>query len=426
MCKVLNTYHLFIHMISNLFFIFFPTESKSNKGKVDVSEKLTATKSESSKIPATKSESSEIPSSNLPHTTTSLLKSQPSLLEKLRMATLSEKKENLCDNKSSNDNVADDKSTNQNSSLSCDNSDQEMSVGRLIRSSIKYHYDSDVDLVPAGKMLQNGNLKKVKQKRINEIDQMTNQIEEMKYEIDNSVDRRHYDGDMNVSSTDSQNFSFDEKYTTAYTSPDQSSFEVSRLSARTSLSPNVSLNEHYKTAPSTPEVFTKPTTESIEESASLSSHVHKDSNISKLLKPSSAADSQSRMEEMYRSMPKMTRIGESPKCPQGSLPYEKNVSTTTTELSPFSGESPKHLQSSPSFEKTVSPVRSELSPFGGTPSSLSQSLENQAVGKSNNSFSESPPSLSITSEKLKLTTNNIDRCKLLKEALKKKASYQAK
>jgi hypothetical protein len=44
----------------------------------------------------------------------------------------------------------------------------------------------------------------------------------IKNKIDNSVDRRHYYGDMNVSSTDSQNFSFDEKYTTAYTSPDQS------------------------------------------------------------------------------------------------------------------------------------------------------------------------------------------------------------
>jgi hypothetical protein len=82
------------------------------------------------------------------------------------------------------------------------------------------------------------------------------------------------------------------------------------------LSPNISLNEHYKTAPSMPEVFTRLTAESFEDSASLSSHVHKDSNMSKLLKPSPAADSQSRMEEMYRSMPKMTRIGESPKCPQ--------------------------------------------------------------------------------------------------------------
>jgi hypothetical protein len=44
------------------------------------------------------------------------------------MATLSEKKENLCDNKSSNDNVADNKAANQSPSLSCDNSNQEMSV----------------------------------------------------------------------------------------------------------------------------------------------------------------------------------------------------------------------------------------------------------------------------------------------------------
>lgn len=411
--------YIYIYLI---YFDFFSTESRSNKDKVDVSE------------------NSEIPSSNLPQTiaTKSENSEIPSLLEKLRMATLSEKKENLCDNKSSNDNVADDKAANQSPSLSCDNSNQEMSVGRLIRSSIKYNYDSDVDLVPAGKMLQNDNLKKVKQKRLSEIDQMTNQMEEMKNRIDNSVDRRHYDGDMNVSSTDSQNFSFDEKYTTAYTSQDHSLFEVSRFSARTSLSPNISLNEHYKTAPSTPEVFTRQTAESFEDSASLSSHVHKDSNMSKLLKPSPAADSQSRMEEMYRSMPKMTRIGESPKCPRSSLSYEKNVSPTTTELSPFSGESLKRLQSSPSFEKnispvtselspfeespkrpqsslpyekSVSPVKSELSPFGPTPSSLSQSLENKAVGKNNNSFTESPPSL---------TTNNINRCKLLKEALKYK------
>lgn len=151
-------------------------------------------------------------------------------------------------------------------------SEKYMSLGQLIRSKIKYSdSDSDLDLVPAGRMMTAGKLHKLRDKRRNQIDQMGNTIGQQKNngEFNNSFSpsssRMNTSLTSHAQSPHSQNVSFHENYVTAPSTPslNQSGLKTYYKSPSVSspFSPEV---ENFNTAPTTPAMANLTTSQQIQ------------------------------------------------------------------------------------------------------------------------------------------------------------------
>lgn len=403
-------------------------ESKSKKEVTRSAESVSKSKDKTNKIssgnisePAISSGNMSEPaksSGNMPEPAISstptgrqtLLKTPSSLLEKLRMAAMvDEQKVSWGHTKDNNVNTT--ASQKQfNNSKSVDNSDKEISIGRSIRSCIKYYdSDSDVQLVPAGKMLQVGKLNKPKQKQLTEIEQMSMKVEELSNymnEVNTSDNlspnnnRSSFSmGDSLTISPRSLNASFGEIYATAPTTPYQSDISFCE-SPSASRSQNTSLVENYQTAPTTPAI-----------------------NLSQILQSASP-----RKSSMNMPMPKSPEIMLSTEThsTENSF-FNKNSMSMCSQGSPSYESSQRSLTSSSesdcpslfSHQKT-----SSHSPLSSLKGNYSPEKGNNSSGVSKDDSSDSLKTSELsddTSSRLKSTTSNIERIRILRDAAKKKS-----
>lgn len=351
---------------------------------------------------------SESAISSTPTGRQTLLKTPSYLLEKLKMAAMADEQKVPCGHTDENDNTTANQKPYNSPKAAEDNSDKDISVGRSIRSCIKYYdSDSDVILVPAGKMLQYGKLNKPKQKKLTEIEQMSTKVEELSNymnevtNLDNlSPNKSGASFSMGDSLTGavsprSFNASLGENYATAPTTPYQSD-----ISESPSISQNTSLVENYQTAPTTPAI-----------------------NLSQILQSASPRKSSMNMPKMLKSPEIMlSKDTQSP----GNSYFNKNSMSVCSPSSPSYKSSQKTLTSSSesdcpslySHQKTSSPstllLKGNYSPNKGNNYS--------GVSKDDSSDSLNTSELSDdTSSRLKSTTSNIERIRILMDAAKKKS-----
>ncbi|CAG2241011.1 unnamed protein product [Mytilus edulis] len=350
---------------------------------------------------------SESAISSTPTGRQTLLKTPSYLLEKLKMAAMADERNVPCGDTDENDNTTANQKPYNSQKAAEDNSDKDISVGRSIRSCIKYYdSDSDVILVPAGKMLQYGKLNKPKQKKLTEIEQMSTKVEELSNymnevtTLDNlSPNKSGASFSMGDSLTGavsprSFNASFGENFATAPTTPYQSD-----ISESPSISQNTSLVENYQTAPTTPAI-----------------------NLSQILQSASPRKSSMNM-PMLKSPEIM--LSKDTQSPENSY-FNKNSMSVCSPSSPSYKSSQKTLTSSSesdcpslySHQKTSSPstllLKGNYSPNKGNNYS--------GVSKDDSSDSLNTSELSDdTSSRLKSTTSNIERIRILMDAAKKKS-----
>ncbi|VDI08224.1 exonuclease 3'-5' domain-containing protein 1 [Mytilus galloprovincialis] len=350
---------------------------------------------------------SESAISSTPTGRQTLLKTPSYLLEKLKMAAMADEQKVPCGHTDENDNTTANQKPYNSPKAAEDNSDKDISVGRSIRSCIKYYdSDSDVILVPAGKMLQYGKLNKPKQKKLTEIEQMSTKVEELSNymnevtTLDNlSPNKSGASFSMGDSLTGavsprSFNASFGENFATAPTTPYQSD-----ISESPSILQNTSLVENYQTAPTTPAI-----------------------NLSQILQSASPRKSSMNMPMLKSPEIMLSKDTQLP----GNSYFNKNSMSVCSPSSPSYKSSQKTLTSSSesdcpslySHQKTSSPstllLKGNYSPNKGNNYS--------GVSKDDSSDSLNTSELSDdTSSRLKSTTSNIERIRILMDAAKKKS-----
>ncbi|XP_063415496.1 uncharacterized protein LOC134697261 isoform X2 [Mytilus trossulus] len=334
-----------------------------------------------------------------------LLKTPSSLLEKLKMAAMADERKVPCGHTYENDNTTANQKPYNSPKAADDNSDKDISVGRSIRSCIKYYdSDSDVILVPAGKMLQYGKLNKPKQKKLTEIEQMSTKMEELSNymnEVNTSDNMSPNKSGSSFSMGDSLrgavsprsfNASFGENYATAPTSPYQSDISES-------ISQNTSLVDNYQTAPTTPAI-----------------------NLSQIVQSASP-----RKSSMNMPMPKSPEIilSKNTQSTENSY-FNKNPMSVCSPRSPSNESSQQSLISSsesdcPSlYSHQMTSSHSTLSLKGNY--SPNKGNNYSGVSKDDSSDSLKTSELSDdTSSRLKSTTSNIERIRILMDAAKKKS-----